>query len=305
MSEAKPAISAMRTSLGRVGIWSGLLGRAPAAAEREAVATVEDLGYGAVWIPEGPGAKDAFAHAGMLLAASKRIVVATGIANVWLREAVTMNAGALALAEAYPGRFLLGIGISHAGLATSIGRVYERPFDVMRQYLDGMAGAPYQGPPPAEPSLRVLAALGPKMMALARDRASGAHPYFVPPEHTVRARQILGAGPLLAPEQAVLLETDPTRARALAREHMTFYITAPNYTNNLRRLGFGDEDLARGGSDRLVDTIVAWGDARVIRDRVRRHLDAGADHVAIQPIVPHLDTALDQLRVLAPVLRGV
>ncbi len=173
----------------------------------------------------------------------------------------------------------------------------------MREYLDAMDAAPYEGPVADPAPARVLAALGPKMLELARDRTAGAHPYFVTPEHTARAREILGTGPLLAPEQAVLLESDPATARSLAREHHTrFYLELPNYTGNLRRLGFGDEDFAGGGSDRLVDAIVAWGDVDAVRRRVQEHHDAGADHVAIQPLATDRGLGIDQLRELAPVL---
>ncbi|MCZ1007349.1 TIGR03620 family F420-dependent LLM class oxidoreductase [Streptomyces lydicus] len=183
------------------------------------------------------------------------------------------------------------------------GHSYAKPLAAMRAYLDAMDGAPYDGPRADPAPGRVLAALGPKMLELARDRTDGAHPYFVTPEHTARAREILGSGPLLAPEQAVLLESDPATARALAREHhLRPYLQLPNYTGNLRRLGFGDEDFLGGGSDRLVDAIVAWGDADAIRRRVAEHHEAGADHVAVQPVASDRGLGIEQLRELAPVL---
>lgn len=294
--------SRLRERLGRVGVWFTALGFEPAAVEREVAAEIEELGYGALWIGEGLANKEAFAHSGLLLSATRELVVATGIASIWARDATAMNSGGLALAEAYPGRFLLGLGVSHGAIVTTRGHDYARPLAAMRAYLDGMDQAPYRGPVPPEGAPRVLAALRPRMIALSGERAAGAHTYFVPPEHTARAREILGPERFLAPEQAVVLETDPERARAIAREHMTHYLTLPNYLNSLRELGFTDADLADGGSDRLVDAIVAWGDADAIRARVQAHLDAGADHVAIQPVVPGVPTAREHLRALAPAL---
>ncbi|MGW1836242.1 LLM class F420-dependent oxidoreductase [Streptomyces sp. BBFR2] len=295
---------ALATRIGTVGVWHGGLGHLPAAVGREAAAEIERLGYGALWVGEGPTSKEAFTHAGLLLAATERLTVATGIANIWARDAAAAGAATRTLAEAYDGRFLLGLGASHAPLVGVRGHTYTKPLAAMRGYLDAMDGAAYEGPDPVREPGRVLAALGPKMLELARDRASGAHPYFVPVEHTVTAREVLGDGPLLAPEQAVLLESDPATARAVARErHVSRYLTLPNYVGNLRRFGFGDEDFADGGSDRLVDALVAWGDVDAIRRRVRAHLDAGADHVAVQPLTADAtDPGLAQLRELAPAL---
>jgi len=185
-------------------------------------------------------------------------------------------------AEAFPNRFLLGIGVSHAGLVSRRGHDYGRPLETMQAYLDAMDAAPFQAAPPLEQPPRVLAALGPRMLELARERSWGAHPYFVPVEHTRRAREILGKDRLLAPEQAVALETDPGEARRTARLHTSSYLKLPNYVNNLRRLGYTEEDVAEGGSDRLVDAVVAWGDTDAIAARVDEHLAAGADHVCIQ-----------------------
>ncbi|MGW2404720.1 LLM class F420-dependent oxidoreductase [Streptomyces sp. NPDC001739] len=293
----------LASRIGRVGVWHGGLGREPAATARRAAAEIEQLGYGALWFGEGPATKEAFTHAGLLLAATERLTVATGIANIWGRDAAAANSAAHTLAEAYDGRFVLGLGASHAPIVSLRGHTYTKPLAAMRAYLDAMDRAPYEGPitDPAPP--RVLAALGPKMLELARDRAAGAHPYFVPTEHTARARETLGHGPLLAPEQAVLLETDPSEARALAREHHTrFYLELPNYVENLRRFGFDDDDFTGGGSDRLVDAIVAWGDVDAVRRRVQDHLAAGADHVAVQPVAANRGLGLDQLRELAPAL---
>ena len=291
--------------LGRVGIWTFSLELQPAARAQEAAAELESLGYRALWIPEAMG-REAFTHAGLLLAGTKRLIVATGIANVWARDAMAMAAAEKTLDEAYPDRFLLGLGVSHAPLVEGMrGHRYEKPLSFMRHYLDAMDLAPFMATPPTTPPQRVIGALAPKMLALAAQRTRGAHPYFVPPEHTARARAIMGAAPLLAPEQAVILETDPAAARAIARGHMAMYLGLPNYANNLRSLGFGDDDLANGGSDRLVDAIVAWGDVDAIRARVRAHHDAGADHVCIQ-VLPPDPRALPMAawRELAPALLG-
>ncbi|MFI7091825.1 LLM class F420-dependent oxidoreductase [Streptomyces lydicus] len=293
---------ALASRIGRIGVWHGGLGRIPAATARRAAAEIEQLGYGALWFGEGPGTKEAFSHAALLLAATERITVATGIANIWGRDAAAANGAAHTLAEAYDGRFLLGLGASHAPIVNLRGHTYAKPLAAMRDYLDGMDAAPYEGPVAEPPPARVLAALGPKMLELARDRAAGAHPYLVPTDHTARAREILGAGPLLAPEQAVVLETDPAKARAAARAHTRFYLELPNYVGNLRRFGFDDDDFTGGGSDRLVDALVAWGDVDAVRRRVQEHLDAGADHVALQPLAADGDLGLDQLRALAPAL---
>jgi len=290
--------------IGRIGVWS-FLDFLPAAAAQDAAREVEALGFGALWIPEALG-KEAFTHAGILLAGTRTIVVATGIANVWARDAMAMAAAQKTLAEAYPDRFLLGLGVSHQPLVQGMrGHTYAKPYTFMRTYLDAMDGALFVGAQPATPPERVIGALHPKMLALAAGRAAGAHPYFVTPEHTARAREILGRGKLLAPEQAVVLETDPGKARAIARAHMQTYLNLPNYVRNLRSLGFTDADVANGGSDRLADAIVAWGEPDAVAGRVREHLARGADHVCIQvldesPAVP----PVRQWRALAKALLG-
>jgi len=295
----------VRDRLGRVGVWWGGLGMQPAAVERDAAAAVEALGYGALWYSETPVNKEALAHAAILLEATASIVVASGIASIWARDAPAAVNGAAALGDAHGDRFLLGIGVSHAPAVQARGGAYARPLTAMREYLDAMDAAQPGFPVPGGgPVPRVLAALRTKMLELARDRAAGAHPYFVPVEHTAKARAVLGDGPLLAPEQAFVLETDPARARELARRHTRTYLTLPNYLNNLRELGFGDEDLEGDGSDRLVDAIVAWGDAEAVAARVRAHLDAGADHVCVQPLGPSVDASLGWLRELAPHVLG-
>ena len=290
----------LRAQLGPIGVWTR--GIVTTAAQRDAARDIEALGYGALWFSEDHLTREAFAHASLFLSATERITIATGIANIWVRDATAMVAGGATLAEAWGERFVLGIGVSHAPIVGTRGHAWGKPLTHMERYLDGMYAAPYAGPTPAKGVPLLLAALGPKMTALARDRSAGVHPYFVPPAHTAKARAILGAGPFLAPEQAVILETDPGRARGIAREHMKFYLALPNYTNNLVRFGFGEEDFADGGSDRLVDALVAWGDADAIAARVRAHHDAGADHVAIQALGATVDDAMQQLRTLAPVL---
>ena len=291
------------TQLGSVGVWLGRLGWVPAAAEREAAAEIEGLGYSALWYSEAHNNKESLSHGALLLAATRRIVIASGIANIWVRDPMAMVAGSNAVAEAYPGRFLLGLGVSHPPQVEPRGHSYGRPVATMRSYLEAMDAAAYEGPRPAEPLRRVLAALRPAMLQLAATSADGAHPYLVPVEHTRRARSILGPGKLLATEQFVMLEPDPVEARAAGREALAWYLTLPNYADNLRWLGFGDDDLAGGGSDHLVDSLVAWGDEERIRTRVREHLEAGADHVCVQPIGRGPDDlGLDQLRALAPAL---
>jgi probable F420-dependent oxidoreductase len=268
--------------LGRVGIWTFTLDLQPSSLAKEHAAELESLGYGALWIPEAVG-REPFVSATLLLSGTSTLKVATGIASIYGRDAMTAAAAHRTVEEAFPGRFLLGLGVSHQPMVEAVrGHVYDRPLTAMRRYLDAMDHAPFVAPQGEGEAQRVLAALGPKMLELAASRTAGAHPYFVPVEHTAVARGVLGDGPLLAPEQAVVLSTDPEQARAIARQHMAIYLGLPNYTNNLRRLGFGDDDLADGGSDRLVDAIVAWGTVEDVAARVRAHHDAGADHVCIQ-----------------------
>lgn len=267
--------------LGTVGIWTRQFEDHPAKKVQETVRELEELGYGAIWFGEAVG-REALTHAGLLLAATNRIVIATGIANIYARDPLAMASGQKALTEAYPDRFLLGLGVSHAHLVEGIrGHKYEKPVARMRAYLDGMDNAPYRSAAPATKPVRVLAALRPKMLELASQRADGAHPYNVNPEHTARARKILGANRFLCPEQAVVLETDPAKARKIGRDFLEFYLKAPNYINNLLWLGFSESDI-QNCSDRLIDSIIAWGDLNAIRSRVREHHAAGADHVCVQ-----------------------
>ena len=294
---------ALADRLGRVGVWSFALQRISAADEGAAIRAFEGLGFPAVWIPESVGSKEVFAHAGLLLSASDRAIVAPGIASIYARDPMAMANGAKALAEAYPGRFVLGIGVSHAPSVTMRGGSYGKPVETMRDYLDGMDAAQYAGPEPAEPVPLVLAALGPRMLGLAAERADGAHPYFVPVEHTPVAREAIGSETCLAVEQTAVLSTDADEARRIGRAFARHYLALPNYANNLRRLGWSDEDIANDGSDKLIDAVIAWGDVDAIAARVRAHLDAGADHVCVQlRTESSADPAVEGYRELAAAL---
>ncbi len=263
-------------NLGSVGIWTYEIDSRPAAEMQAIVGELEFLGYGAVWLSDGFG-REPLANAGLALAGSDRIVVATGVASIHSRGAWSMAAAQLTLTEAYPERFLLGLGVSHEPLVEGLrGGSYGRPLADMRTYLDAMDGASFPFAAPATtPGRRVLAALGPKMMALAGERADGAHPYLATVEHTASARATLGPGPLLAPQVAVLLEEDPGLARQRSRALLTLYLGLPNYQRHLARLGFGPDDLADGGSDRLVDALVAWGS---VDDVAKRSTNGGRWH---------------------------
>jgi probable F420-dependent oxidoreductase len=283
--------------LSGTGVWAGQLRYGDAGPIAEAAAELEALGYSALWIPDVGG--DVLASMETLLAATERAVVATGILNVWMHEASEVAAHRGSWRDSWKRRALFGVGVSHGPLIDrdQPGR-YTKPYERMRAYLDALDAAA----PPLPVEARVLAALGPRMLALARDRAAGAHPYLVPPEHTARAREIVGPDRLIATEQAVVLDADPTTARAIARNHLAMYLPLPNYANNLRRLGFGDADFASPGSDRLVDSVVAWGDVDAIKARVTAHRDAGADHVCIQVLNADYAFPRAEWRELAPVL---
>jgi probable F420-dependent oxidoreductase len=287
------------TQLNGVGIWSAGLRYGDRAEASESAAELEELGYSALWIPDVGG--DVFAVVESLLAATKSTTVATGILNLWMHTPEETAESHARLIESYGDRFLVGIGVSHSALidAKEPGR-YRKPLIAMSEFLDGLDSARR----PLAPSTRVLAALGPKMLELARTRAGGAHPYNVTPEHTAIAREALGQGPLVLPEQAVALTTDAGVARTLGRGHLAHYLQLPNYTNNLRRLGFGDADFADGGSTRLIDALVAWGGEDPIRSRVLEHRDAGADHVCVQVLSEEGLFPREAWRELAPALTG-
>jgi probable F420-dependent oxidoreductase len=290
--------------LGRVGVWTFALDQQPASRAQDLAAELEALGYGTVWVPEAVG-RDPFVSAALLLGGTDRLVVGTGIATIYGRDPMAMNSGWQAITEAHPDRFVLGLGVSHRPMVEGMrAHEYLPPLAAMRDYLDGIDAGLYFAAPPSTAPQRVLAALGPKMLELARERTAGAHPYLVPPEHTARARAILGPDRLLAPEQKVILETDAERARAVARDALAVYIPGlPNYVNNLRRLGFTDDDFGPPISDRLIDAIVAWGDVETVAARVRAHHDAGADHVAVQVLpIDDVDRVMADYRQLAEVL---
>jgi probable F420-dependent oxidoreductase len=274
----------MSIELGRIGFW-----RHPSALPPEVVAEVEALGYGAIWLGSSPGGDLKVVED--LLDATARLAVATGIVNVWKDDAATIGADYHRIAARHPGRFLLGLGIGHPEATGE----YQQPYAKLVSYLDELdeLKVPAEG--------RALAALGPRVLRLAADRTAGAHPYLVTPEHTRRARQIMGPGPVLAPEQKVILETDPERAREIGRPRVANpYLGLTNYVSNLRRLGWTDADLADGGSDALIDALVVHGDADALARGVTAHLDAGADHVAVQVLATD---PLPTLRALAGALK--
>ncbi len=275
----------MGTEIGPLGVWTWLDAlAAPEAADF--AGQLEAWGYSALWIPEAVG-RDPFSLLGYLAATTSKLVLATGIANIYARDPMALKAIHKTLSEIAPGRFVLGIGVSHEHLVSKVrGHEYGKPVSTMRRQLDAMDSALYLGKAPAEDAPIVLGALRDRMLTLAAERTRGAHPYFVPPEHTARAREVMGPDAWLCPEQMVLRETDATKARAIARANIKVYLDLPNYQNNLRQFGYGDADFADGGSNRLVDAIVAWGDEKVIADRIQAHRDAGATHVCIQPFRP-------------------
>ena len=257
--------------VGRIGIWTGFRTFGPERAG-EAARIAEDLGYGAWWVGGSPQAADLRP----ILEATSGLVAATGILNVWRSDAARTASDTAALRREHPGRVMLGIGIGHPEATSD----YRRPLTAMRAFLDALDAAPE--PPPVEE--RCLAALRPKMLDLARERTAGAHPYFVPVEHTRIARERLGPGKLLAPEVTCVVETDPARGKAVAREFARRYLGMRNYTQNLLDLGFTEDDLAGGGSDRLIDAVIPQGSADQVAEVVRAHLEAGADHVCVQPL---------------------
>jgi len=269
--------------IGKLGVWASL--ETMAAPDAAAFAKrVESWGYSALWVPEAMG-RNVLVHSSWLLANTTKLIVATGIANIYARDPMAMVGAQLALAEQSGGRFLLGMGVSHAPLVEGVrGQVFENPVKKLRTYVEAMGKAQYIAARPAEKPPTLVAALGPQMLRLVRELADGSHPYNVTPEHTAMAREILGPGKLICTEQMVLLETDPAAARAAGRKVLATYLPLPNYRNNLMRLGFAGDDFENGGSDRLIDGIIAWGDEAAIRRRVQQHWDAGADHVCIQAV---------------------
>ena len=260
-------------------------------------AKIEQAGFTSVWIGGGNATPDAFTLLRPMLAATANLVVATGIANIWAWEPATMRAEASALAREFPGRFILGLGVSHEHLVSSLGYTYQKPLAKMEKFLDELDHPAEYGADSELPPV-VLAALGPRMLTLSAERTAGAHPYFTPPEHTAYARSVLGSSSLLVPEQALSLAADRAEGLAAGRAYARRYLRAPNYTRNLKRFGFDDPDFTDGGTDRLIEAIIPSGAATVL-DRVRAHLDAGADHVLLQPLDENGKFAAGQLDELA------
>jgi probable F420-dependent oxidoreductase len=286
-------------NLRKLGVWAGL-DRFSAAQCAAFAKRVEGWGYGALWMPEGMG-REVFSVSTWLLANTSKLIVASGIANIYARDPVSSAAAQKGLNEQSGGRFLLGLGVSHIPLVEGVRRhEYGKPVATMRAYLQGMAEAPYMAPLPAEKPKTILAALGPKMLELSAKQADGAHPYNGTPEHTHQARAILGTGKLLCVEQAAILETDAAKARAIARKFLALYLGLPNYVNNWKRLGFTDSDVAAGGSDRLIDASIVWGDEKAIRARIEEHQQAGADHVCVQALGDQAEPDEHLLGLLAP-----
>jgi probable F420-dependent oxidoreductase len=293
----------MTTEIGRLGVWTPLDANTPDESA-DFARRIERWGYSALWIPEAVGI-DPFCTLAWLAAHTERLVLCTGIANIYARDPMALKAVHKTMSALAPGRFVLGIGVSHQHLVGGVrGHEYRKPVPAMRACLDAMEKALYLARQPAEDAPIVLAALRPRMLALAAKRTRGAHPYFVTPEHTRRAREILGPDAWLCPEQKVLLESDPEKARKVARAAMQVYLRAPNYQNSLRELGFDDADWAdpAHASERLVDAIVAWGDASALRERIAAHHEAGATHVCVQSLRPDgaIGADLAALEALAP-----
>jgi probable F420-dependent oxidoreductase len=289
-----------REQVGRVGAWWSGTWTVADEPELNVAAAMEALGYATLWSSGGfdPGLSPRF---GQLLDATRSASVASGIVSIWADTPAVIGAAVADLEARHPGRFLLGLGTSHSAIVAD----YSRPYSKMVGFLDGLDEALEGGGRSVPPERRVLAALGTRMLELAAERAAGAHPYFVPVEHTALARDVLGPERLLATEMAVVLESDPAKARALARTYASIYLALPNYTENLRGLGFGDDDIDNGGSDRLIDAVIAWGDADTIAGRVGEHLAAGADHVCLQVVADRQDFPLDEYRTLAPALAAL
>jgi probable F420-dependent oxidoreductase len=282
--------------LGTFGIYTFDFEHRPAARMRESIQELEERGWRAFWFPE-VGGREAFTQAGYLLSCTDRMHVVNGIAQIWQREARSAYAAALLLADAYPGRHVLGLGFGGRP------RPGIKPLAAMNEYLDEMDAGATSGPTPEAPIRRILAAYGPRMLELARERTAGAHTYHVPVAHTAQAREILGPDAFLGVEHAVLFESDPGTARAIAREHLHPYLTTPYNIAKFRRLGYSEEDLSAGGSDHIVDDLVFWGDVDTIAERLHAHVEAGADHVAVQVIgVAPGASAMPQWRLLGDAL---
>jgi probable F420-dependent oxidoreductase len=288
--------------LGPIGVWSGTLRNSERSAVCEAAVELEELGYSTIWFPGGAheGIAD---HITAILAATKEAKVATGISSIWTHPPLEVAREHHEINQAFPDRFMLGLGISHQSVVERSGLTYEKPMAKLISYLDELDAAPI----PVPVDERILASLGPRSLQLAKNRASGTHPYFVPVEHTRAAREAVGPDKHVAPELMVVLEPDADKARAIARPTMDRYLHAPNYVSNLKRLGFTDADIENGGSDRLVDAIIAWGTPDAIRQRIEEQYAAGADHVCIQVLTggtPDLAASMAGWRQLSPLVRA-
>ena len=271
--------------LSKLGVWF-FTDRMAAPLAADTAKRIEDLGFSALWIPETVG-RNPFVHAAWLLANTSSLIIATGIANIYHREPGVTLAAQNTLAEQSDNRFLLGLGVSHKPLVEGLrGLTYGPPVATMRDYLDKMAASPYTGPPPKDKPPTVIAALGPKMLELSSEKCDGAHPYFTSPSHTKMARDVMGPDRLLCVEQKVIFETDPAKARDIARKAAQTYQRLPNYRNNWLRMGLGEADIDGDGSDTFIDATFAWGEIDAIKSRVQEHYDAGASHVCVQPIHP-------------------
>jgi probable F420-dependent oxidoreductase len=288
-----------------VGLWTNQLTALPVSEFRDTIQEIDGLGFGALWSGESATGREALSNAALTLAWTERMVVATGVASIWGRDASGAASAHRMLCESFPYRFLLGLGAGHEGHVKARGHEYDdKSLTAMRQYLRGMDVQPAGLlPPPPVPPPRVLAALSPGLLELARDHAQGAHPFFVPPEHTHMAREILGGGRILAPEQGVLLEQDPETARSILRGEMKSRLGDPNYRKDLMRLGFTDGDFADGGSDTLVDRLFAWGSVENVAARIEEHISAGADHVALYVLRANSGTVpIEEWRALAAIV---
>jgi probable F420-dependent oxidoreductase len=284
---------------GKLGVFAGSLAGQPATVQREVASQLEKLGFGALWYGESIG-REAFVQASIFLTATSRLVIASGIANIWARDPMAMAAGGRSINEAWPGRFILGVGVSHAPSVALRGHDYDRPFSAMRNYLEEMEKATWRGPEAPLPPI-VLAALGPRMVGMAAERTAGAYPYFTTAAHIRQVREQLGPEPFLAADLPVVLASGRAEARAVGDTHTNRYLQLDNYRNNLLRIGWAAEELEPPGSDALFDAVVAWGDVATIRERINSLISAGADHVVLNlvtrdPKVPYLS----ELRTLAP-----
>lgn len=283
---------------GRIGLFLGSLAGQPTTIEREVVAEMERLGYGTLWYGEAIG-REAFAHGAILLAATTRLIVASGIANIWARDPQAMATGARALAEAWPNRFILGLGVSHAPMVERRGHRYEHPVARMSIYLDTIAEATWRGPEAPLPPI-VLAALGPRMVALAAERTAGAYPYFTTADHVRAIREQMGPEPFLAADLPVVLAANRAAARAIGDRHAWLYLSTANYRNNLLRRGWPEDELGPPGSDRLFDAIFAWGSVERVRERVDGMLASGADQVVLNFVTADPSVAyVEELRQLS------